>query len=531
MVLDTAPMETTIPGDDLQQEVLSYMGSAAAHGLPSAPRRIDTHCSVIFLAGDDVYKIKRAVKLPFLDYSTLEKRKHFCDRELAINHRLAPQLYRGVMAIRRGPEGLRLGGSGEVVEWAVHMRRFNENRTLDRLADLGKLGPQIIRDLAAVISEAHCAAKVVRNGQASEALENVVHETMNELRQAAHIFPRETVEDFSRTMHLSFREARGLLMIREATGHVRRCHGDMHLRNIVMIDDKVALFDAIEFDEKLATTDILYDLAFLLMDLWHRNLKSEANAILNRYLWHADDMTDELAGLSALPLFLGLRAAIRAKVGALNAAGSATARHAAADARLYFETAREFLQPHRPSLIAIGGRSGTGKSTLAASLAPSIGRPPGAIHLRSDIERKRQFRISETIRLPSSAYEPAVSHRIYEVLDRQAEAALRSGQSVIVDATFLNEFEANAVTEIARLARVDFRGIWLEAPTGLLIRRLFNRANDASDATPDVLRRQAVADAPPGWACLDASRTPAEIRYAATHSLGIRPLFADRLAS
>jgi predicted kinase len=251
------------------------------------------------------------------------------------------------------------------------------------------------------------------------------------------------------------------------------------------------------------------------MDLWHRNLKGEANAILNRYFWHTDDMLDELGGLSALPLFLGLRAAIRAKVAALNAAESATARNAAADARLYFETAREFLQPHRPSLIAIGGRSGTGKSTLAASLAPLVGRPPGAIHLRSDIERKRQFGVAETFRLPSSAYAPEMSNRVYEELDRQAEAALRAGQSVIVDATFLSDFEANAVAEVARRANVDFRGIWLEAPTDLLMRRLSNRSDDASDATPKVLHRQAVAEAPPGWACLDASKTPAEIQYAA----------------
>jgi predicted kinase len=211
----------------------------------------------------------------------------------------------------------------------------------------------------------------------------------------------------------------------------------------------------------------------------------------------------------------------------LNADGTATSRHAAADARRYFQTAREFLQPYRPMLIAIGGRSGTGKSTLAANLAPAIGRPPGAIHLRSDIERKRQFRVAETVRLPSSAYAPDTSKRVYEALDGQAAAALRSGQSVIVDATFLTEFEAHAVAKIARRERVEFRGMWLEAPTGLLMRRLFNRSGDASDATPKVLRRQPMTEAPDGWACLDASNTPAEIQYAAKQCLGIRPFFAE----
>lgn len=524
------PMGTN-SGDRLQEKVLNYLGGAAAHGLAAAPVRIDTHCSVIFLAGENVYKIKRAIKLPFLDYSTLERRKRFCEREFAINHKLAPQLYKGVIAIREGPQGLHIGGTGEVVEWAVHLNRFDENRTLDRLADAGGLDPQTVRDLAAVVSGSHTAARIVRNEHSTEALEGVVQETLNELYQAADVFPRQPAEELGRAMRLLFREVRGLLTIREATGHVRRCHGDLHLRNVVLLDGKVTLFDAIEFDDQLATTDVLYDLAFLLMDLWHRNLKSEANTILNRYFWHAANMIEELPGLSALPLFLGLRAAIRAKVTALNAARSAPSRRAASEARLYFETAREFLQPHRPSLIAIGGRSGTGKSTLAAHLAPLIGRPPGAIHLRSDIERKRQFGVSETFRLSPSAYEPEVSNRVYEALDRQAETALRAGQSVIVDATFLREFEVNAVADIARRAGAEFRGLWLEAPTGLLMRRLFNRSNDASDATAEVLRRQPVGEAPPAWTCLDASATPAEIQYAARHSLGIKPLFADRLAS
>ena len=160
-------MEPVI-GNGLQEEVLNYLGSAAAHGLPSVPLRIDTHCSVIFLAGENAYKVKRAIKLPFLDYSTLQKRKHFCEREFSINHRLSPQLYKGVIAITRAERGFELGGRGEAVEWAVHLRRFDENKTLDRLAQAGELDPSIIRDLAAVIWKAHSdagtpAAKAARN--------------------------------------------------------------------------------------------------------------------------------------------------------------------------------------------------------------------------------------------------------------------------------------------------------------------------------------------------------------------------------
>ena len=522
-------MEPVI-GNGLQEEVLNYLGSAAAHGLPNVPLRIDTHCSVIFLAGENAYKVKRAIKLPFLDYSTLQKRKHFCEREFSINHRLSPQLYKGVIAITRTERGFELGGPGEAVEWAVHLRRFDENKTLDRLAQAGELDPSIIRDLAAVIWKAHSDAKVARNAHATQALNDVIEETLSELGQAPHIFPQEKVAEFSWVMRTCFREARGLLTIREATGHVRRCHGDLHLRNIVMVDGEVSLFDAIEFDEAIATTDILYDLAFLLMDLWENDLRGEANAILNRYLWQSDDMIDELNGVSALPLFLSLMAAIRAKIGALDAAAS-TARHAATEARLYFVTAREFLKPHRPLLVAIGGRSGTGKSTLASGLAPYLGRPPGAIHLRSDIERKRQFHAAEKTRLPASAYRPEVSNRVYEALERQAAVALHSGQSVIVDATFLNAFEANAVAEVAKCAKAEFRGIWLDAPTGLLMRRLFNRIGDASDATSEVLRTQPTpAQAPAAWIRLDASKSAPETCHAAMSYLRQQHCLTSHLA-
>jgi len=507
----------------LQEEVLEFLGRAETHGLASPPTRIDTHASVVFLAGDEVYKVKRAIKLAFLDYSTLEKRQHFCEREYAINHKLAPSMYKGVVAISRTPAGFELGGSGEVVEWAVHLRRFDESRTLDRVAEQGGLDAQVVRDLAAVVATAHQAAEPIRDGQATEALAGVIDETLNALLQAVPLFPRQKVEAFSRAMRMSFQDVRGLLMTREATGHVRHCHGDMHLRNIVLLDGKPTLFDAIEFDVRIATTDTLYDLAFLLMDLWGKHLTGEANEILNRYLWLTEDLIDELSALAALPLFLSLRAAIRAKVAALNAAKSPAACEAANEAHHYFETALEFLKPERPFLIAIGGRSGTGKSTLARALAPRVGRAPGAIHLRSDIERKRQFHVPETQRLPASAYKPEVSHRIYEALDKQACSALQAGQSVIVDATFLNGFERNAVTQLAKQAGADFRGFWLEAPTGLLIDRLVTRINDASDATPEIARRQPVTETPPGWTFLDAAKVTAELRDLALQGFGSRP--------
>ena len=193
---------------------------------------------------------------------------------------------------------------------------------------------------------------------------------------------------------------------------MRHCHGDLHLRNIVEIDGAPVLFDAIEFDDRLATIDVLYDLAFLLMDLGKRGLGPHANVVLNAYL-DAEGSTGNLVGLATLPLFLSMRATIRAKVELLRARMAPHGQAAAAreEARVYFELAQRFLAPAAPRLIAIGGLSGTGKSAVARAIAPSVGAFPGAVHVRSDVERKRLFGVAPRERLPARAYAPEISDR------------------------------------------------------------------------------------------------------------------------
>jgi uncharacterized protein len=485
-----------------QEEVFAFLADPATHGLREPVRRIDTHGASVFLAGKDVYKVKRAVRFPFMDFSSLEKRRLFCERELAVNQVNAPGLYLGVIPITREDGRLKFGGC-DVVEWAVHLHRFDENRTLDRLAERGELDSEIIARLADAAAQSHRRAEIAASAQALLALKRQLEETLTELESAPDIFGRHKTFELRNALIQAFAKNESLLKERESQGQVRRCHGDLHLRNIALIDNEPVLFDAIEFDESIATSDVLYDLAFLLMDLWTRGLTGYANLLFNRYLWHCDDLEIQIKGLSALPLFLSLRAAIRAKVAILQpgAAGGE-----ALDARRYFEAARAFLAPARRDLVAIGGLSGTGKSSLAAVLAASIGRAPGAVILRSDIERKRLCGANEFFRLPPEAYVPQATARVYERLRDLAAAALSAGQSALLDAVHLRPEERREAEMIALQNHARFTGLWLEAPLGTLEERVTERAKDASDATPEIVAAQ--ANLPQGamaWHRIDGS--------------------------
>ncbi|MGQ0445254.1 MAG: bifunctional aminoglycoside phosphotransferase/ATP-binding protein [Beijerinckiaceae bacterium] len=490
-----------------QSNVFAFLSDPATHGLHEPVARIDTHGAAVFLAGKDVYKIKRAVRFPFMDYSTLDKRRWACERELAVNKDNAPEIYLGTVPISQDGSRLSFGDAGKVVEWAVHMRRFDENRTLDRLAGQNKLDLQIVAKLADVVVASHRHAPVAAGTDAGKALERLMEETLAALEAAPEIFANQAVASLRHAMRQALVNLVPLLSERENQGQVRRCHGDLHLRNIALIDDRPVLFDAIEFDETIATCDVLYDLAFLLMDLWTRGLHRHANLLFNRYLWACDDVKCQLKGLSVLPLFLSLRAAIRAKVSILQPGNEVHTR----EARRYLEAASSFLAPCRLDLIAIGGLSGSGKSSLAAALAGAIGRAPGTLHLRSDIERKRLLNVREFDRLPGDAYRPEITTRTYERLRDLASSALEAGHSVVIDAVHLRLDERLAVERIARRHKAHFIGLWLEAPINMLQKRVGRRKMDASDATADIVLAQ--AKQPTGavdWLRLDAS-TPVEI--------------------
>jgi predicted kinase len=311
-----------------------------------------------------------------------------------------------------------------------------------------------------------------------------------------------------------------LLERRRAEGHVRLCHGDLHLRNICLVEGRPTLFDCVEFNDEIARIDVLYDLAFLLMDLHYRHLTRLENQVFNRYL----DLRDEAAGLAALPLFLSLRAAIRAHTGAAAAARQPEPERAALqrrEATAYLDAACAFLASPAPRLVAVGGLSGTGKTSLAYAIAPELGRAPGARVLRSDVLRKRLMGVAPEVRLGSEAYTPAISARVYQLLCAEAAEALSCGQAVVADAVFLKEVERDAIAEVGRAAGIPFTGLWLEAPYEVMENRIRARCADASDATAAVLRHQRNMDKGRiSWLRLDAKRNePKQIARKAREAL------------
>ncbi|MDI4656143.1 AAA family ATPase [Xanthobacter autotrophicus] len=517
----TAPTDTPAPpaapdhvvGD--QSAIFALLEDPATHGITDKVVRIDTHGAAVFLAGPFAYKVKRAVFFPFMDFSTPEKRRAACHAEVAISGAGAPGLYLGVVPIVRTPNGLALGGAGEVVEHAVKMRRFDTGLTLDKVAERGEFSPDLAKALAATVLEAHAAAPVCRGFDTAGRLGAYLDDNTREFAARADLFPPAEAAALAQSSQQALARITPLLQARSAAGFVRRCHGDMHLRNIVLLDGRPVLFDAIEFNDDIATCDLLYDLAFLLMDLWQRKLPAEANAILNRYLWASAD--EQIDGLEALPFFLSLRAGIRAKVEAAGLTHLAAERKAEGERRVRaaFAQALAFLDPGRaeprtlplpdgrtlpeagpgrPSLWAVGGLSGSGKSTWAARMAPALGRAPGAVILRSDIERKRLAGTAETQKLPPDAYTPEATKEVYARLRTLAARVLVTGHSVIVDAVHARPDERDAIGEVARQAGADFHGWWLEAPEGELIRRVEARSGDASDADAAVVRRQLAYD-------------------------------------
>jgi uncharacterized protein len=509
---------------DAQHEVIAFLRRPDSYGLDAvqAVDTAETHISIVFLAGEHAYKLKRAVTFPYLDFSTPELRHAACEAELALNRRTAPQLYVEVRAISRRPEGgIGWGREGTPLDWVVIMRRFDQAKLFDRLAHAGGLTPPLMLDLAALIAEFHRAAEPRTDDGGAAVMREIAATNLRILRDRHPAgFDDGQIAALEARIADALARVGPLLDARRAKGKVRRCHGDLHLRNICLYDGKPLIFDCIEFSEPIASIDVLYDLAFLLMDLLHCGEAYCANLVLNRYL----DLSGEDDGLAAIPVFMALRAVIRAHVTASAAEHMSGGDRAAAfaDARRYAEAAAAILQPRAARLVAIGGLSGSGKSSLAARLAHELGIVPGARVLRSDVLRKRRFGLMPEERLPPDAYRPEVTPEVYRELGERAAAALKAGYAAVIDAVSLREEERRAFAEVAQKAGVPFTGLWLDAPAGAMRARIEARRGDASDATAPVLDLQLQADPGPlDWIRIDASGDPEETLVQARRALGL----------
>ena len=498
-----------------QAEIIAVLSDPASyHGHPPV-ERVDTHAARIFLAGPEAIKIKRPVRYSYLDFSTPERRRQALQRELEINRPEAPEIYRDLVAIVRKPDGsLALGGEGTPVDWALRMHRFDGELLLSKLAESGPLGDELIVTLAQRVDAYHRRAVAQRVvGLGAAAMSAILEELSTELGRLAD---GPTLAPLLAACSRALEVARDVLDARAHVGFVRRCHGDLHLGNIVVIDDRPVLFDALEFDERLATIDTLYDLAFLVMDLDHRGQRAAANLLLNRYLIENGDDAG-IAGLAALPLFLALRAAIRGMTELQRGGPKSLER-----GRSYLDAAASYAAPTAPRLVAVGGFSGTGKSTLAHALAPKLGPAPGALHLRSDVERKRLLGTPEQERLPPETYTPAMSDRVYARLLDKAQLALRAGHAVVLDAVYSTPEERTAVEALAAALAVPFTGLWLAAAPDILDARVTARRGDASDADAAVVSAQVARGAGIiDWPQIDAGSSPSATLDAACAVLGL----------
>jgi len=418
-----------------QDEVIEFLSQAASYGGENAEvSRIETHCSIVFLVGGHAYKLKRAVAFSMLDYSTLERREAACRAELAVNRRTAPQLYLGLWAIRRRADGgLGFDGDGATLDWVVVMRRFEQSDLFDRLADAGGLNVTLVHALTDEIIRFHAAAEIAPGYGGAEGLRAAIVGNHRDQLTVASLLGKKKIDALRAASDAVLDRVAALLDHRRATGKVRRCHGDLRLANICLFDGRPTLFDAIEFSDQLACIDVLYDLAFLLVDLDQRGLNAFGNLAFNRYL----DATTEIDGLEAFPLMLSVRAATRAYAlasGSLRRPpGQEKSRLAAASDHLMTRS-RSLLNRAPASLCAIGGADDE-RAGLARGLAADFPPLPGARLLRVDA--------------------------LTEGATREALQVLQAGYSVVIDADFDALEHRIAARAIADQAQAIFLGLWI----------------------------------------------------------------------
>jgi aminoglycoside phosphotransferase family enzyme/predicted kinase len=462
----------------------------------------ETHISSVLLAGDYAYKIKKPVNLGFADFSSLERRRAFCEEEIRLNRRTAPSLYLDVVPITRrsAGSGLRIAGDGAVVEYAVRMRRFGADARLDQVAAAGRLDETIIDRLATTIAVFHAQCERAPEHRAYGTAENVrdwAVRTVRQLQQLDADRPsrrrRERIDELGRWVEHAFSRRAGLFETRRAGGFVRECHGDLHLGNMALIDGAPVPFDCIEFNPALRFIDVMSDVAFTWMDLLEHRLDRHAARFLNRYL----EETGDYQGLAVLRFYAVYRALVRALVALLRRnqmeVGAAEAADAEQDCTRYLELAEGLTQEPPALLVAVCGLSGSGKTTVARHLVEHL----GAVCVRSDIERKRLAGLVSTARrgdeIGTGLYAASATQATYQRMEQVATTIIDAGFPAIVDATFQRRSDRNSLAVTAARSGARFALVLCEAPSRTLQSRIAarrDRDNDASDATVSVLARQ-----------------------------------------
>lgn len=466
------------------------------HPVTEPVQLIQTHVSFVFLAGDYAYKVKKPVNFGFLDFSTLEKRQHFCNEELRMNRRSAPDIYLEVLAIAQTGETYQLGGSGDPVEYALKMLQFPQEALFTNLFEAGKLDSSKMQELGQVVAEFHSQTVtndyILKFGEVAQ-IRQAFDENYEQTEK--YIGGPQTQEQFDQTKAYTdnfFAQEAALFQERIQQQKIRECHGDLHLRNIALIDDKIVLFDCIEFNEPFRFVDTIYDVAFAVMDIEARGRKDLANAFLNTYI----EQTGDWLGLQLLPLYLSRQAYVRAKVisfllddPGVPAEEKAKAEKTAAD---YYKLAWEYTQPGQGQLFLMSGVSGSGKSTTARILAEKI----GAIQLRSDAVRKHLAGIGLNERGGDEIYTPEMSQKTYARLLELGIMLAKRGFPVILDAKYDRVSLRESAIAAAKENGFPLQILHCTAPEAVLRQWLNQRSGDISDATADLLSSQLAAAEP-----------------------------------
>jgi aminoglycoside phosphotransferase family enzyme/predicted kinase len=462
-------------------------------------REVSTHGARIFLVGPKAFKIKRPIAFAYMNFSTCDRRHRALEHELLLNKRTAPDLYHAVHAIHLGADGkFNFDGQGPIVDWALEMTGFPTDQVLDEVDNRGELTIAMVENAALALAKFHTEkAEPTPEGGGVAGIAQVIDVAEREMATAIPtIFAAADVALYLNACRSALANHAPLLEARRHMGHVRLCHGDLHLGNLVNLNGRIVPFDCIEFNDEFARIDVMYDLAFLIMDLVHRNRPAHANSALNAYLSAVPfaHQCDHMNALGAMPLFMAARAGVRAHVSARQGLS--------APARAFLAAGLGHLAPKAPRLIALGGLQGTGKSTLARHLSPELGIAPGAVILRSDAIRKAMLGLSPTERLPPQFYDRETSARTYDAMMDMATSAIKSGHSVILDAVFYRAEERRRAAQICP----QFKGLWLHAPDHIIRARLDARKGDASDADIAVYDRQRLMDPGPiDWQPVDMS--------------------------
>ena len=462
------------------------------HAVTEPIEVIQTHVSYVLLTGDYAYKVKKPVNFGFLDFSTLEKRQHFCQEELRLNQRSAANLYLEVLPITQSGGTYQFSGTGEAVEYLVKMKQFPSGTLFSDLYDQGKLTGELLEELARVLAKFHqktVTNDYIRSFGRVEQVRQAIDENYDQTEK--YIGGPQTQQQFDETRNYTdrlFAEQAELFEQRMQQNKIRECHGDVHLRNIALWDGTILLFDCIEFNEPFRFVDFMFDIAYIIMDLDARNRPDLSNQFLNAYM----EQTGDWEGLQVLPLYLSRQSYVRAKVTSFllddPSVPEAVKQEATATAARYYNLAWEYTQPSQGKIILMSGLSGSGKSTVARQLA----RQWGAIQLRSDAVRKHLGGIPLDARGGDELYTPEMTQKTYDRLLELGLTLAKQGYTVILDAKYDRQAQRQAVLAQAQAAGLPVQIFYCDAPIDILQERLQQRTGDISDATTEVLLSQSL---------------------------------------